>query len=403
MELEKLQNSLLPWLESLRHNKNQFCQSRSTAATAFSRCFAIMVAHQIGRLDQMLSSRQKAQLAAEIRESQDEGSGLFHDKRWSKALAGSLKTYPTWQLSYFSTVALKILGFRPQYPLCYLHFLTKDTSAVEKWLNGLNWKNPWTESNLVMFALSGLKTEWEGTGLVQYTDAYERILHWHDCNQRKDCGYWGKGFKVPFYHGMYGAYHQYLFYFSDNRPLKRMGKIIDRTLMLQRHDGLFSPVFGSGACQDMDAVATLVGCSLRTTHRRSDVKKNLRRAWKATEQNFDPSGGMLWKRPNNLSLAFALQDALKHFIFHKNVHLFTVDFLMTTKAILESEKCARSNCEGWTDKDIPILEPDLFSTFARLDALRNIGLIIPEARMYSQLNPIPMSGLGCDINFPPVS
>ncbi len=49
-----------------------------------------------------------------------------------------------------------------------------------------------------------------------------------------------------------------------------MDRIVDRTLLLQQEDGLFSPQ--GGGCEDYDAIDTLVNMYKRVNYGRGDIK-----------------------------------------------------------------------------------------------------------------------------------
>ncbi|TOM63432.1 hypothetical protein CGH72_25455, partial [Vibrio parahaemolyticus] len=72
-----------------------------------------------------------------------------------------------------------------------LNFLEEYKSEVylNKWLESLNWKNPWLISNNVMFILNFLihQNEVENKKYIDY------ILDWLDENQSNENGMWNLG------------------------------------------------------------------------------------------------------------------------------------------------------------------------------------------------------------------
>lgn len=402
-QLDKRQKRLLSWIRGLCCDGSGYRQSDTTAASDFTQCFAIMVAYQNGLLKSLLPTKdERKKVAAHLQSLQDKETGCFvyAPLRANPKALNRRDTYTTWQLGYFVTVALKILKTKPLYPLKYLEFLCLGEQNVRHWLNSLDWQNPWTESNLVMFALSGLWHDYQQYGEERYLSTFHQILDWHDNQQSSDSGYWGAGIKSAYYHGLYGAYHQYLFYFCCGRRLPHLERIIDRTLLLQKNTGLFSPAPGSGACQDMDAVVTLVGCAMRTDYRRQDILYALSQYLTASEKMEHPQGGMLWSACLCSTPATFL-SFIRDFFQHRRPVLFLLDNAIALKALLAKKSVGRPNYERWTDKDIPLGEPDLFSTFARIDALRCIATLLNNAKEYECCKPMPMPGLGCDIT--PVS
>lgn len=306
--------------------------------------------------------------------------------------------YSRWQQRYFHDTALRMLGVTANRPWRFLDSVRSSREAACGWLNSLDWEQPWQTSNLVMFILAGLLREWEDEHNSKSRTAVSWILDWHDQTQNSRVGFWGKGLKARAHHGLFGAYHQYLFYFYLERPLPCMEQIIDSTLRMQQRDGLWAPQMGGGGCHDMDAVVTLAGCSLRTEYRRAEVESALRRAGEAILRLQTSEGGFLWRTHEWGLRPTDFLAGLWRGLRHRDFALAVVDSGMRIKGWRRERRCAHPNHEHWTDRDVPVGEADLFSTFARLDALRAIGLVLDEyADWAAAVQPLPHPGLGCDI------
>ncbi len=105
-------------------------------------------------------------------------------------------------------------------------------AAITAWLDGLNWHDPWLESNKVMFLTSFLIHCGE-------LEAAHSIFDWLDVHQDLHTGYWGTQHGANLLNAMAGAFHFYFLYLYLQRPFQYLEQIIDSTLSLQQPDGLY--------------------------------------------------------------------------------------------------------------------------------------------------------------------
>jgi len=96
------------------------------------------------------------------------------------------------------------------------------------------------------------------------------------------------------------AYHLYILFFYDNRPINYLEKVIDFTLKTQNDLGGFAPRYNSSACEDIDSIYLLIRLSKLTNYRRNEIEQSLKKAffWILSNQNDD--GGFVFRRNEGL-------------------------------------------------------------------------------------------------------
>lgn len=257
--------------------------------TTMSLCFAVLIAELYG-----LMHRIPTQVWAETLIScQDAETGLFIDPRFSGAdltPESPGERYLHLQTTYFALNALDAMGFRPAHALRFASPF-RVAGHIQKWLEGLDWSNPWRESNMVMFIAAGLQYRWERDGEAAAGETLHHMLDWLDANQEPETGLWGTRSGASLMHAMAGGYHFLPFYFVCGRRVPHAEHIIDSTLSLQHADGLFHSDGGGDTCLDVDAIDMLVKLSLVTAHRGSEVEAALERAHHGLLRNQDEDGG----------------------------------------------------------------------------------------------------------------
>ncbi len=116
-----------------------------------------------------------------------------------------------------------------------------------------------------------------------------------------ELGLWGDGDpddQLWLSQAIQGAYHWWILYFYDKRPLPAVERTIDSLLRSQNAKGSFgwgghnkeNPFYGS-ACEDIDSVHPLAQVSVTHTYRRDEIHQALRRAADWILSNQLPDGG----------------------------------------------------------------------------------------------------------------
>lgn len=152
------------------------------------------------------------------------------------------------QTTYFSTRILYIANW----PLSFLPALCtiQEEREIKRWLEKLDWEDPWLESNKIMFALEINKYHSPQKNKI--------IVEWLMNNIDHNTGYWGTDKGATLVRGMAGAYHFYGFLIKEGFRLPSPKLIIEQTLNLQHSDGLFFSEGGGNSCLDMDAIDIIV-------------------------------------------------------------------------------------------------------------------------------------------------
>jgi glycosyltransferase involved in cell wall biosynthesis/SAM-dependent methyltransferase len=274
---EALLSRSVRWLDSVR-TSGGFSFAPETPQTLIGTCLGILLLESTGQLAD-IDDLERARWEHTISSSQQSVTGLFRDPLLASNPPGVSHdtTYLEWQTTYFAVHALDVLGVRPRHPLSFL-LPYAEPNAVEAWLDGLDWSNPWLESNRIMFLLSAVIHRVEREGKDE-AHVLHRVLDWLDRNQDASTGLWGTRKGAGALNALAGAYHFIPFYEYVHRPVQSIPRIIDSALDLQNADGLFGPSAKGGACEDLDAVDVLATLTKYTAYRRRDVRKALVRAY----------------------------------------------------------------------------------------------------------------------------
>jgi hypothetical protein len=207
-----------------------------------------------------------------------------------------------------------------------------------------------------MFALSFLQVEHERNPDAGYLKSYHGILDYLDARQDPDSGLWQRDGGRDDANAVFAAYHFFPFYFWSGRRPNHAERIIDTTLAIQRPDGFFKSG-GGGACEDLDAVHTLIMMRLTTTYRGSDVSAALQSCSNAIIRYQQPDGGF---RNYNVVTEPWQKKALRSGRLHH---------------ILLDRRPPDSTwrCGGWKPLSCPVTESDTWAAWFRPLSLKLIA------------------------------
>jgi SAM-dependent methyltransferase len=244
-------------------------------------CFAVLTEETLGSLRKWDQARRR-QTAQTILAYQERESGLFgaylvrqEDLQWPHTC--DLR-YVQYQITYLALSALTALGERPSHPLRFAErFLDREFALG--WVEGGPWHDPWNHSNRIMFLLRFLVHFAQNGEQPQAWEVYDAVLKDLLLQQDPDTGLWHGFASCDRRTAVYAAYHFFPFMFWRGMLPPFADRIIDTALSIQHSDGLFGAGPGGGACEDLDAIDTLVKFSLVTDHRASDVQAALERAF----------------------------------------------------------------------------------------------------------------------------
>jgi len=271
----RLHEKAAEWLRNV-HSGSGFLFTPGGKETVLSTSMGVLLAEGLG-----VAIPHREAVAKTILSAQDGKTGMFLEPLADRVpLRGGLhdRNYLDWSCTYFALHALDALGEKPAYPLSFLDEFRRQ-ERVRDWLESLDWRDPWRESNLVMHLLSSLLFALLREEKLWAAERYHDVLDWLDERQDPHTGLWGTERGASLLNAVAGAYHFVPFYRYARRPVRCWPKIVDACLELQNEDGLFAPSAGGGACEDLDAI-DLLCTSVRVTGRlTADVRRALTRAF----------------------------------------------------------------------------------------------------------------------------
>lgn len=251
---------------------------------------------QLQYLLNKLSDYPTEKISKMLKVQQDDEKGFFIDKNYSiDALKDFEEEYILWQFTYFTTIALDMLGEKPKYSFAFLNDL-RNNKSLEIWLNKQDFKNFWYTSNKIMFLFYFLIYEQERLN-INNRDLINYLFDFLDLKQDSNTGFWGTQYGASLENGMFGASHIYLYYDYCNRKIKYKDKIIDNVLKLQNIHGLFNSKFG-GACEDYDAIEILCTLSKYFDYKNEVVNKSITKTYNVIKKNQNRDGGFSYSIDN---------------------------------------------------------------------------------------------------------
>ena len=364
---------------SLQNNEGGFhLQKNYNQTTLMSSAFSIIILELINSLDSLEKSRDQDFFLRH----QDEKSGLFIDLNLDlkyEKIEDLESNYIHYQTTAFSLSALDALGVKPKFRLAFMDsFRGKD--KILKFFDGINWRNPWHESNKIMFLLQFFSYDYIIMKNEDSLNNIHMILDVLDSFQDPSTGLWGTQFKASAFVSMAAAYHFLIFYKYFNRKINFSEKISSSVFQLQMRDGLFHPFGGGGACEDLDAIDVI---SKVTSSISDESAASLSRAHALLLQNRNEDGGFCWaKRPK-----FPLLIGLKYFnprseIFNIGMIKWIVknNYIGSVIPFIRERKIYRYS--NWNKMKYDINHSDSWSTWFRLLSIATIEKLIPELKKH---------------------
>ncbi len=278
----------LHWLRTMR-DRGGFRFSGRSGPSLFPTAAALLILEGLNALD---STPERQDCIDYIRSCQDPVTGLFLDPLIEKYPVTSTvhdRSYLEHTFTYWALQALDAAATPALHPLRFLGALSPESAT--QWLEGLDWGNPWLESNRVMYLLASLVYRAEVQKDATAPAVYHAVLDWLDSAQESDTGLWGVRRGVSMLNAVAGAYHFLPFYEYVNRPICGLRQMADACLALQREDGLFGAQPGGGACEDLDAVFILSSVARRMKYRAGEIRRSLIRAFWALWNLQNEDGG----------------------------------------------------------------------------------------------------------------
>ena len=301
-------NRILSYSKKLFDDKNYgFKFFENGNLTILSTSFGV----QLNFLLDSLKNYPIDKICVNLRKQQDRKAGLFIDNDFDiKQTIGFEEEYIFWQFTYFTTIALDMLGEKPLFSFNFLSKL-KNKKSLAKWLGKQYFRNFWYTSNKIMFLAYFLSYEQQRLNidnrvLINY------LFDFLDLKQDSDTGFWGTQNGASLENGMFGASHIYLFYDYYGKEINYKDKIIDNVIKLQNSFGLFGSKFG-GTCEDYDAIEILSILMKHSDYKYEIIKKTINKTYNMIQKNQNKDGGFSYKIDNRNIL-----EKTKDVIFKRN-------------------------------------------------------------------------------------
>ncbi len=293
-ELQKLaviSNSAIAfWLSLWDETTGGFRFALHQPATLMATAYGVLGLEFTNGLSQLSKVQQEAIISFLM-------AGVKHDGSFVDPLFRSEDILTDHDISYFqeetTTIcqqALDALGAAPpparEFPK---HWCNVD--GLINYFESFPWKNPWLDSNRVMFALSQLCHESDRHQQPELLKIVDVALDWLDAHQSPETGLWQGEHEVSLTNAMAATFHFTFYYGYRHRPLQYVDRIIDSCLSLQQPHGLFSGNAIGQTCLDYDVLDLLAKATLATDYRSDDVQEAMMRAYNALLKLYNPADG----------------------------------------------------------------------------------------------------------------
>ncbi len=349
---------VLEWAASLRTPAGYRLWSGSPPHL-LATCFAVFLRELLLDLPNP-DSAEARELGGILLDSRDAESGLFTRNLTSESLGPRHnRHYLAEQQTHFALQALRLLGrLEPAPPRLLERWRTR--ALLHAAFDALDWRDPWRESNRVMFALYLLEHEWARTQDPTFQERIHDGLDWLRQHQDARTGCWGTDPTQRCYPAVYGAYHYLFFFLHWEGAFPQADRLLDVTRRLQTTEGFFAHNRGGGACEDYDCVDVLVKLGDASDEER------LVRCARAVLAARNPDGGFPWAKPAAAALPFLLGNYQGGASLRENARLF----IQRLRDVARRERHWRYS--GLESLDCPATASDLWSTWFRLLILAEI-------------------------------
>jgi hypothetical protein len=346
---------LLDWLEGL-HQDGRWRLWAGGPPHLLPTCFAVFLRELLGDLP--AGSRREATIAALLAE-RDPATGWFdrnldHARLGPRHDAGYLRR----QQTHFALLALRLLEAHREIDLPFLE-AWREAGRLEAFFESLDWRDPWRESNEVMFALYFLEHETARGGDPRWAERLREGLAWLRRTQRPS-GLWGVGAERRVYGAIYGAFHFLFFFLHHEAAMPGAAELLAWTRRLQTNEGLFAHNRGGGACEDYDCVDLLVKLG------DSGDRGRLLRAAEAVLASRNADGGFPWARPLRPAAAFWLGNWMPGLSVGENLRL------LRQRSLALAGRRASWTYSGLEELRCPTQASDVWSTWFRCLVLAEV-------------------------------
>ncbi len=243
------------------------------------------------------SKRKCRGLLDTVLDAQDPEDGLFKDPAVVSYNDDSVDWWGWRHLTAHALNALVLFGERPIHQLHFSRALWP-AGAVTTWLDSLDWVlDSASSSNAVMNYGVALQYERDLTDCSGAACAVEEMFQWLDSHHDPDTGTWGAHARTPEGRSLavQTAYHMWVMYFYDKRPVPSLSAAIDTCLATRTRLGGFGCLPNTSACEDIDSIQPLAWFSRLTEYRHAEIIETLRAAWTWSMANQMRDGGFVFR------------------------------------------------------------------------------------------------------------
>ena len=359
-------------------NGGFYLQKNFNQTTLMSSAFSIITLELINSLGKIETSKEQNYFL----KHQDEKTGFFVDPNLNleyNKIEDIEFNYIHYQTTAFSLSALDALEMKPKYNFTFMNSF-RGKEKISKLFEKINWRNPWHESNKIMFLLQFFSYEYIVMKKKDSLVDIHTIIDCLDSAQDSKTGLWGTQFKASSFASMAAAYHFLIFYKYFNRRINFSEKISSSVFQLQMRDGLFHPFGGGGACEDLDAIDVIYKISSDVS---TESEESLKRAYRALLQNYDKNGGFSWaKRPT-----FPFLVGLKY--FNPSLEIFNIgmikwiiknNYIGSLIPFFKEKKIYEYS--NWNLMKYNINLSDSWSTWFRLLSIATIERLLPDLKKH---------------------
>jgi len=292
---------MLAFFESLRVPSGAYGRYRYAVCQAqpilYASLYAAMARHLLGDIESLTLGRKKEWIA-HIQSFQD-ADGFFKDL--PIAHPGSWYVPPHmewcgwWHLSCHAIIGLTALDAVAAREFAVLKPYYNE-SFLRQWLAARNVDKMDFVGNEVLNLGQLLQYARDFQHVRSAGRAMEIVLDWLDATQDEDTGLWGRSFITPEERNKayQGAYHFFLLYDYDHRPIRYPERIIDSMLSMQTVQGGFGIHENTSGCEDIDAIDPLCRFYFKTEYRRQDILAALNRAFAWVMRNRVADNGFVF-------------------------------------------------------------------------------------------------------------
>jgi hypothetical protein len=337
-----------PLLENVAHDAIRFTETLRVPGTTYGQyrfaksinqpvlyasIFAALVRHLTDDIKN-IADPEKTQWIEYILSFQC-SDGLFRDPRTTNDIAETEDWWGWRHLAVLTSMALSALGAKPRYRLSWLDELARPNAMV-KWLDQQDWDERVDfTSNAVQNRIACMQFSRDSLGENSFSPVVKEALEYLSAKCNSATGLWGRASvssSMVLTRQVQAAYHFWLLYLYDSVDIPHRDRAIDNVLRTQSWLGGYSPVSRlSSACEDIDSIDPIVRFGLDV--HRVKCLSSLRRASAWVLFNFNPDGGAVFRRDQELVYGHALMSSASN-----ESNIFATWFRLLSLALIDNAK-----------------------------------------------------------------